>query len=93
MNINELLETDVNTLKERQHDALQSGVVEFLRDIAFMIEEGQYDEVLCLTLDSNAGDGYGSDNTVLDFGSVWESGERDGTDIGVVIEKLKELCE
>lgn len=91
MDLTELLATDANSLKKRQHDALQKAVVEFLRDVALAIEKGEYNSVDSLTQHSPSGDGYGCDNVFLDFSSVWQSDDPYGTDIGMVIGKLKEL--
>ena len=86
MDLKELMSTDVDTLAKKQHDALKEHVLSVLDEIADLVENEKYEQNEVRTFSSPAGDGYGLDNDVIDFGY----GD-DHLDILEVAEVLKNL--
>lgn len=86
MDLKELMSTDVDTLAKKQHDALKEHVLSVLDEIADIVENEKYEQIEVHTFSSPAGDGYGLDNDVIDFGY----GD-DHLDILEVAEVLKNL--
>ncbi|MBR5704635.1 MAG: hypothetical protein IKX21_01535 [Deltaproteobacteria bacterium] len=87
----ELLETDARTLRERQFQAMKKHVTDKLRRMAALVERDDFHSIGKNTFFSPAGDGYGCDNHVIDFG-IPELGENWAhLDIIEACEKLVEL--
>lgn len=86
MNLQRLLQILPNELALEQHNALNTFVVNRLRKVADLINEGKYDAVLNMLAYSPSGDGYGNDNHYIDFS---DSGA--GNDLEHMINKLQHL--
>lgn len=92
LSLNKLMEIDVETLKQAQHDALKGFVLSKLDEVKRLIEEERYEDVKLLTYNSPAGDGYGTDKDFIDFSYDEDIKNRNyGTDILEITEKLKGL--
>jgi len=88
MNLKKLLETKPETLAEEQHDALKEHVIIVLDKVMTAIKSENYDAVEAMTSSSPAGDGYGADNSFIEF--EWEP-TADGVDIADVAGTLRGL--
>lgn len=86
-NLRKFLQTKPENLAEQQHIMLKEFVVERLQKIIDLIDKEEYVDVLKMTAFSPAGDGYGQDNSYIDFSDVFGV----EADIEVVIEKLQQL--
>lgn len=87
MSIEKIMSINVNTLSEMQFRELKQFTTDRLNKITRLIAQEQFDEVYEFLAGSPAGDGYGAENTYIDFGIPKTNME----DIGDVIDKLKEL--
>jgi hypothetical protein len=85
MNLEELMKIDINNLAQKQYKAYEQHVIDILDNIKKCIIEKRFNDIK--TFESRLGDGYGDDNTCIDFG--YKGMEE--MDISDVINKLKSL--
>ena len=83
-NLNEILSTTPQTLAELQRVRLEQHVVTILKQTITAIKDKRYSKIP--TGNSPAGDGWGCDNTFINFS--WDQEERDIMDIIIMLEKL-----
>ena len=82
-----ILDTNIEKLKQDQLKALKEHITNVFNDILDKINKGNYQEVVDKYLEfSRAGDGYGDDNYFINF--AWND---DYKDISDVLEMLAEL--
>lgn len=88
-NINEIMSLTVENLAERQLKALQRHALEVLKQVEEGIKECRFD--MFPSFESLAGDGYGEDNTCINF-SYRENGCMDIFELLQELQKLEEVC-
>jgi len=92
MKIQELLQTNANTLQRKQFKALKKHVLTILKSISISIEMENFNKLMKEhTKFSLAGDGMGADHYFINFRFTNKNKEDEGDDIGDVIRKLIEL--
>jgi hypothetical protein len=69
--IAEIMSLSVETLAERQLAAYKRHVITVLKEVTVLIEQDKYADVRCKTFLSPAGDGYGCENSCINFG--WDT--------------------
>ena len=87
MDIKELLNTRPEQLAEKQFVALKGYSIGMLKSVVKLLETEQFDEARKYLAESPAGDGYGLDNSYIDFNFIGNGGD----DISEVIDKLEQL--
>lgn len=90
MKLDQLLKTTPESLAKEQHDALKAHVLATLDEFRARIDAENYKGAEMLTYNSPAGDGWGSDDTCINFSY---DGTNDTADLGAVLERLKALKE
>lgn len=90
MNIAELLKATPQDLAKRQEKELRHYVVDKLNNFTTLIANGLYFDAVKALACSPSGDECGSNNRYIDFGEL-ELDTQDGTNIGVVLDKLLQL--
>lgn len=90
MNIKQQLKLTPNNLAREQFYALKDHAVDVLDKVKTLIINEEFDKIDALTKFSPSGDGYGLDNTFIDF---CFTDNKDGDDIQSVVNKLIELKE
>jgi len=89
MDIKEVLELTPEKLAYEQHIKLKAHGIEILKNILELIKKERYEDILEIyTRCSPSGDGYGLDNTFINFNF---SDDVNGDDIEALINKLKSL--
>lgn len=68
MNLKELMETNPQDLAVLQHKELKAHVLNILSEVADAIKNDQFHIIDDMTEESPSGDGYGRDNSYIDFG-------------------------
>lgn len=85
-----IMSLTVENLAKEQHNALKKHVINVLDKVKQYIEYEKYTEIENLTFESPAGDGWGLDNQVINFGYK-ECEELDITEVVYILKKLKEI--
>lgn len=88
MKLSTLLKTTPQTLAKEQRDALKAHVIQTLTKLIGQLQRNMYAAAKSMTFDSPSGDGYGRDDTCIDFRFEDDEGPRA---FGEVLEKLTEL--
>jgi hypothetical protein len=65
--IQKIMGLSVQNLAKEQHTALKGHVVKVIKSVLKIIEDEKYEEVGNFLADSPSGDGYGCDNSYVDF--------------------------
>ena len=86
-NIKQIMKIDVNNLAETQFNSLKKYTIEVLTEIIKAIKNDDFTTVRKHLGYSPAGDGYGCDNSFIEF-DIEDDKE---WDIGDVIDKLEQL--
>lgn len=86
MNIKDIMEIDVENLKEKQLTALKSHVTNRLIAIIAHIENNEFEEVKKYLVYSPAGDGYGCDNYYINFAY-----DEEELDLQEILDKMEYL--
>lgn len=84
-----LLSTTPENLARLQLDAIKDHVINILKRVIFLIEEGRYSDIEEMLDRSPAGDCMGTDHHFINF--AWEANPNDGLDILEVLEMLEQL--
>lgn len=82
-----ILDVDINNLKQAKYKAMKEHIIGVLDKIKDLVDKGDYDGLDELTFYSPAGDGWGDDNSCINF--AWRDGEY--MDIGEATQILKRL--
>lgn len=82
-----IMSITVENLAKTQHDALKQYTLNILNKVKQYIEDERYTEIEDLTFESPAGDGWGLDNQVINFGYK----ECEELDITEIVWKLNNL--
>ena len=74
----------------RYRTAVKEGAIEILEKVTALLKEERFDEIEGMLADSPAGDGYGCDNSYIDFSSLDQSeyqnpNDKLFSDIGTII--------
>lgn len=77
-------------VREKQYEILKIRMLDYLTKITNLFKNEKYSELRKLGFDSCAGDGYGDDNTCLDFSKVFNV-EKEVVDFGEAISWLERL--
>lgn len=75
MNVSEIMQIDVENLKEKQLEALKEHTVKILKDVIKCVENNEFEKIEKMTCYSPSGDGYGLDNSYINF--AYDNGELD----------------
>lgn len=91
VNLKEILNIKPENLAHQQQIFLRNYVINHLRNIIELIEDGDYDEVHDFIECSPAGDECGIDNRYIAFDDATPRDQKYKSDIGDVIDRLIEL--
>ena len=89
MDTNFIMNLDIENLKEKKHKILTEHTINILQTIITHLRNKNYSEIEEMLFLSPAGDGYGTDNYVVDF-SYNEKSEKDLHDILTELNALNE---
>ena len=89
MDTNFIMNLDIENLKEKKHKILTEHTINILQTIITHLRNKNYSEIEEMLFLSPAGDGYGTDNYVIDF-SYNEKSEKDLHDILTELNALTE---
>ncbi len=81
-------EEQIASIKRRE---LKKAVIKRLQLILELFEKEQFQEIEKYLAFSSSGDGWGCENHYISFDDIVTLNERDGTDIGTVIEEMSRL--
>jgi len=87
--IKDLMSVNIDNLREKQHEALETHTLAILKQVHGLLKAGKYDEVMKMTEESPAGDGYGQDNTFINF--TYDHEAQGAMDIGEIVARLRAL--
>ena len=77
-------------VRDKQYKVLKERMKDYLQSIIYLFEKERYEELRKLSFDSGSGDGYGQDNTCIDFSDVFNT-KSSITDFGEAIDWLQRL--
>lgn len=77
-------------VRDKQYKVLKKRMKDYLQRIIYLFEKERYEELRKLSFDSGSGDGYGQDNTCIDFSNVFNT-KSSITDFGEAIDWLQRL--
>lgn len=82
-----ILDVDISTLKVAKYKAMKEHIIGVLDKVKDLIEKGDYAGIDDITFISTSGDGWGDENSCINF--AWRDGEY--MDIGEATHRLMEL--
>ncbi len=85
MNIKEIMQTTPEDLAILQFNTLEKAALDILQEMSIAIQSRNYSKAASMTGYSPSGDGYGCDNSYINFS------ETSCEDIGEVLERLEQL--
>lgn len=92
--IEDILNLDINNLRNKQHEVLKEFVIGKLREVIRMVEEEEYESILSegdILEYSPSGDYMGEDNHYINFN--YTNNNANHMDIEQIVSKLKRLKE
>lgn len=68
-----ILDVDINNLKQAKYKAMKEHIIGVLDKVKDLVEKGDYDGLDDVTFISTAGDGWGDENSCINF--AWRDGK------------------